>query len=76
MAKDFLTPIEVLKELQIEEDELMQLVSDGDLLAIGDGDDLRFHREEVMKLKEEREANPTASLKTPDPGAPSEGESD
>lgn len=75
MARDFFTFDEVLKELQIDESELQQLIADGELTAIRESDELKFHWEEVRRIREEREESPTATLRSPDLN-PEGGEAD
>ena len=65
MKEEFLTIPQVLKELQIEEVELKHLVSTGHLRTVQDSKETKFEREQVMRLKEEREESPTAKLAKP-----------
>jgi hypothetical protein len=62
MAEDYFTFEEVLSELQIDEDELKRLVSQGELRGFRDGASMKFRTEDVNKLKKGRETEPTIIL--------------
>ncbi len=62
MSSDFVTREEVLKVLQIDENELKQLISDGDIKAEPSSETVRFSLEEVLEFKKGREVNPKARL--------------
>ncbi|MCZ6601861.1 MAG: hypothetical protein O6952_02510 [Planctomycetota bacterium] len=62
MSSDFVTREEVLKVLQIDENELKQLISDGDIKAEPSSETVRFSLEEVLEFKKGREVNPTTRL--------------
>lgn len=62
MATEFLTFDDVLKELQVDEDELKKLVSEGDLRGFRDGASMKFKRDDIIKLKKGRETEPTIIL--------------
>ncbi len=66
MRDRFLTYEGVLRELQIEENELDRLVLDGQLNPVAYPDGLRFPIEEVMNFKEEREGMQTIVLDIPE----------
>jgi len=56
--EDYLSFEKVLRELQIEEQELKRLVSAGEIKAFRDSDEMRFNREEVEKLKTDKDSGP------------------
>ncbi len=58
MNEDYLSFDKVLKELQIQEDELKKLVSAGEIKAFRDADQMKFKREEIDKLKEDKSSSP------------------
>jgi excisionase family DNA binding protein len=62
MAKEYYTFEEVLNELQVDEDELKRLVSQGELRGFRDGASMKFRTEDVDKLKKGRETEPTIIL--------------
>ncbi|MCZ6688874.1 MAG: hypothetical protein O7H41_04660 [Planctomycetota bacterium] len=72
MSSDFVTREEVLKVLQIDENELKQLISDGDIKAEPSSETVRFSLEEVLEFKRGREINPTARLDAIDRFSPGE----
>jgi len=53
---------EVLKELQVDEEELKKLVSQGELRGFRDGTSMKFKKEDVQNLKKGRESEPTIIL--------------
>jgi excisionase family DNA binding protein len=53
---------EVLKELQVDEEELKKLVSQGELRGFRDGTSMKFKKEDVLNLKKGRETEPTIIL--------------
>jgi hypothetical protein len=53
---------DVLKELQVDEEELKKLVSQGELRGFRDGTSMKFKKEDVLNLKKGREAEPTIIL--------------
>ena len=61
MAK-YLSFEDVLAELQIDEDELKKLVSQGELRGFRDGRSMKFKFDDVMELKQGRETEPTIIL--------------
>lgn len=61
MAK-YMTFEEVLAELQIDEDELKNLVSQGELRGFRDGRSMKFKTDDVLTLKSGRETEPTIIL--------------
>ena len=58
MNEDYLSFEKVLKELQIEEEELKRLVSAGEIKAFRDADTMKFKREEIERLKEGKQSDP------------------
>ncbi len=56
--EDYLSFEKVLKELQIEEEELKRLVSAGEIKAFRDADTMKFKREEIERLKKGKESDP------------------
>lgn len=52
----------VLKELQIEEEELKRLVSEGEIRAFRDEDKMKFKRSDIEGLKKGRMTEPTIIL--------------
>ncbi len=59
---DYYTFEEVLAELQIDEEELKRLVSQGELRGFRDGASMKFRAEDVDRLKKGRETEPTIIL--------------
>lgn len=59
---DYYTFEEVLAELQIDEEELKRLVSQGELRGFRDGASMKFRAEDVNRLKKGRETEPTIIL--------------
>src|SRR5438270_11887841 len=53
---------DVLKELQVDEEELKKLVSQGELRGFRDGTSMKFKKEDVLNLKKGRETEPTIIL--------------
>jgi hypothetical protein len=51
VAKDFYSFERVLKELQLEEEELKRLVSEGEIRAFRDQDTMKFKKEEVERFR-------------------------
>lgn len=62
MAEKFYSFKEVLSELQVDENELKRLVSEGTLRGFRDGASMKFRKEDINKLKKGREAEPTIIL--------------
>jgi excisionase family DNA binding protein len=60
--KDRMTFEEAAKELQISEDELEQLVANGEIASIKEGDTLFFKPEVVSQFKKSRKTEPTIIL--------------
>ena len=52
----------VLKELQMNEDELKRLVSEGQIRAFRDDDRMKFRRDDIDGLKKGRQTEPTIIL--------------
>ena len=59
---EFYTFDEVMQELQIDEEELKRLISQGELRGFRDGDEIKFRRDDVLNLKKNRETEPTIIL--------------
>jgi len=59
MAKEFVTFEEAMALLQVEDSELRELVSSGELRAFRDQNRLRFRQNDVLALKRKREMTPT-----------------
>lgn len=62
MAEVYYSFEEVLSELQIDEEELKRLVSQGELRGFRDGASMKFRTEDVDRLKKGRETEPTIIL--------------
>jgi len=62
MAIKYMSFEEVLNELQIDEDELKKLVSQGELRGWRDGRSMKFKTDDVLSLKQGRETEPTIIL--------------
>ncbi len=62
MAAEYMTFEDVLKELQIDEEELKKLVSQGELRGFREGKSMKFKKEDVVNLKKGRETEPTIIL--------------
>ena len=59
---EYMSSGDVLKELQVDEDELKKLVSQGELRGFKDGNSMKFKREDVLNLKKGPETEPTIIL--------------
>ncbi len=64
----------VLKELQIEEDELRRLVSEGEIRAFRDGEKMKFRPSDIDGLKKGRMTEPTIILPAGEPDSGEESE--
>lgn len=62
MAVEYMSFEEVLKELQVDKEELLKLVSQGELRGFRDGKAMKFKKEDVLNLKKGRETEPTIIL--------------
>lgn len=62
----------VLKELQIEEEELKRLVSEGEIRAFRDDDKMKFKKSDIEGLKKGKMTEPTIILPSGEGGDPSE----
>ncbi len=60
--KDRLTFEEACKELQVSEDELEQLVANGEIPAMKEGDSFSFKRDAIAQYKKSRKTEPTIIL--------------
>ncbi len=54
MSQDFFSFEKVLKELQLQEDELKKLVSEGEIRAFRDQDKMKFKKEDVDRFRRNR----------------------
>ena len=62
MAMEYYSFEKVLKELQMEEDELKRLVSEGEIRAFRDEDKMKFKKSDIDGLKKGRMTEPTIIL--------------
>jgi hypothetical protein len=62
MPGEFFTFKEVLQELQIDQNELQRLITQGEIRAYRDASGLKFKDEDVARLKKARETEPTVIL--------------
>lgn len=62
MAEEFYSFDEVLHILQIDEGELKRLISQGELRGIREGDQVKFRKSDVDRLRAMRESEPTIIL--------------
>lgn len=53
MAEDFYSFDKVLRELQMEEEELKRLVSEGEIRAFRDEDKMKFKKEDILRFRGE-----------------------
>lgn len=67
MAMEYYSFEKVLKELQMEEDELKRLVSEGEIRAFRDEDKMKFRKSDIDGLKKGRMTEPTIILPTGEP---------
>ncbi len=74
MAVEYFSFEKVLKELQMDEDELKRLVSEGQIRAFRDEDRMKFRRDDIDNLKKGRQTEPTIIL--PPAGAEGKGGDD
>ncbi|MHC4943972.1 MAG: helix-turn-helix domain-containing protein [Planctomycetota bacterium] len=58
MSEDYLSFEKVLRELQIDQDELKRLVSAGEIKAYREADQMRFKPEDIEKLKQDKSSDP------------------
>ncbi len=58
MTDEYMSFEKVLKELQIEEEELKKLVSEGEIKAFRDADQMKFDRNEIAKLMKKKPSGP------------------
>jgi excisionase family DNA binding protein len=59
---EFMSFDEVVDELGLDDDEVKQLISQGELRSIKDGSKIKFRTDDVLALKESHEAEPTIIL--------------
>ncbi|MHC5081682.1 MAG: hypothetical protein ACYTHN_21985 [Planctomycetota bacterium] len=62
MALEYYSFEKVLKELQMDEDELKRLVSEGQIRAFRDEDKMKFRADDIDGLKKGRQTEPTIIL--------------
>ena len=62
MALEYFSFEKVLKELQMDEDELKRLVSEGQIRAFRDEDRMKFRKDDIDGLKKGRQTEPTIIL--------------
>jgi len=62
VAMEYFSFEKVLKELQMNEDELKRLVSEGQIRAFRDDDRMKFRRDDIDGLKKGRQTEPTIIL--------------
>ncbi|MHC4600699.1 MAG: hypothetical protein ACYS47_17030, partial [Planctomycetota bacterium] len=62
MALEYYSFEKVLKELQMDEDELKRLVSEGQIRAFRDEDKMKFRADDIVGLKKGRQTEPTIIL--------------
>lgn len=68
MAKDRLNFEEAYKELQVSEEELEQLVANGEIACVKEGNDLFFKKDVISQFKKTRKTEPTIILTEEDMG--------
>jgi hypothetical protein len=73
-SDDFFTFDEVLKELQLSEDELKKMVSEGEIRAFKDEDRMKFKKADVTNKKPEHITEPTVILPPDDSEIPAAGD--
>lgn len=71
---DYFSFERVLEELQLEEDELKRLVSEGEIRAFRDEDRMKFKRSDIESLRRGRQTEPTIILPASEPADESESE--
>ncbi len=62
MGIEYFSFEKVLKELQMDEDELKRLVSEGQIRAFRDEDKMKFRKDDIDNLKKGRQTEPTIIL--------------
>ncbi|MEM7262330.1 MAG: hypothetical protein AAF488_10105 [Planctomycetota bacterium] len=62
MSEEFVSYSDALVQLGLTEDELNDLVSQGELRAFRDGDDVNFKQEDIAAMRRSRETEPTIVL--------------
>jgi hypothetical protein len=62
VALEYYSFEKVLKELQMDEDELKRLVSEGQIRAFRDEDKMKFRKDDIEGLKKGRQTEPTIIL--------------
>ena len=72
VAMEYYSFEKVLKELQMEEDELKRLVSEGEIRAFRDEDKMKFKKSDIDGLKKGRMTEPTIILPSGEPDDSSE----
>ncbi|HPY74314.1 MAG TPA: hypothetical protein PLB63_02735 [Planctomycetota bacterium] len=67
MGMEYYSFEKVLRELQMEEDELKRLVSEGEIRAFRDDDKMKFRKSDIDGLKKGRMTEPTIILPSGEP---------
>lgn len=62
MADEFISFDKVLRDLQMQEDELKRLVSEGEIRAFRDQDKMKFKKEDVDRFRRARDASKDETL--------------
>ena len=62
MADEFISFDKVLRELQMQEEELKRLVSEGEIRAFRDQDKMKFKKEDVERFRRARDASKDETL--------------
>ena len=62
MADEFISFDKVLRDLQMQEDELKRLVSEGEIRAFRDQDKMKFKKEDVERFRRARDASKEETL--------------
>lgn len=66
MADEFISFDKVLRDLQMQEDELKRLVSEGEIRAFRDQDKMKFKKEDVERFRRARDASKDETLSKED----------
>ncbi len=66
MADEFISFDKVLRDLQMQEDELKRLVSEGEIRAFRDQDKMKFKKDDVERFRRARDASKDETLSKED----------
>lgn len=66
MAQEYYSFNDVLRELQIEREQLQRLIEEGDIVAHRDGKNLKFLKEDIEHLKNTKMDQPTITVQHSD----------